>query len=360
MINGKGMYLWLMDRVETPAEIAWLAKTAGLGHMLIKVADGCDDMPGQIGALVDALHQEGVQAIGWQYIYRGNIAEADVAVRKCSALGLDAFVVNAEKEFDRPGMGDEAYHYMAWLRSGLGDDFPIGLSSYRYPAVHVLFPWREFLEQCDFVMPQVYWISETDDAAPVRNLDLMLSQHKALYHNLGISRVIIPTGAAFSEHGWVATSTQVRKFLQHIELLAESESLILYACNFWEWWEARVNNPSLWPVIDLYPWRTKPMSQFDNWADAVTDALRADGHEIPDPPVTTIPEPEPFQVRFDNSVNLRDAPAGRDIGDVIGVVTIQPPTQRKALKGVWYEWGLVSSPEKWAGGWVALDNGVRL
>ncbi|MFZ6029966.1 MAG: hypothetical protein ACOYYS_19810 [Chloroflexota bacterium] len=356
---GKGMYLWLMSRAELPAEIAWLAKRAGLGHILVKIADGAHVSQGDIEQLIGFLHREGIQAIGWQYIYSGSTDEANVAVRLCRQYGLDGFVVNAEVQFDREGMDGAARNYMARLRSGLGDSFVIGLSSYRYPTQHAKFPWKAFLERCDINMPQVYWMGDERLSAPARQALASAKEFRALYQKLGFARPILMTGAAFSEHGWVASPGQVEAFLGAVNALADKDELVLRACNFWEWWEARTENPGLWPAIAQYPWRFTPMSDFDQWAQAITCALRQDGHTIPNPPVTTTPDPETFQVRFDTTINLRDAPAGKDIGDVSGIVTIQAPTQKKIYKGRWYEWGQVVDPAN-KKGWVALENGVRL
>lgn len=360
MINGKGMFLWLLERSETPKEIAWLAKNAGIGHILIKIADGAEAMPGDIQSVVNALRSEGIQALGWQYIYGAYpTIEARKAVELCQQYDLDGFIVNAEGQFDRVGMDEAARLYMTALRSGLGDDFVIGLSSYRYPAMHEQFPWKSFLERCNLVMPQVYWAMENDPGAPERNLKMTLNQHKTLYSKLRLSLPLVFTGAAYSEHGWTATPIQVEEFMIHVEQMTLSESLVLGACNFWEWWEARSENQNLWEVISRYQWRILPMSDFNIWANAVTVALRGAGHQIPDPPKTTIPAPETFRVQTRGKINLRDKPGGTDIGDVQGVMTIMPPTQRVTLGGNWYTWGKVVEPVECAG-WIALENTTRL
>lgn len=89
ILNGKGMYLWIISRVEggDPERIAQVAQDAGLTHVLIKVADrhfaynmdsktGKDNVPG----VVDALRARGISPWGWQYIYGTNPA-AEAAVR---------------------------------------------------------------------------------------------------------------------------------------------------------------------------------------------------------------------------------------------------------------------------------------
>lgn len=360
MINGKGMYLWLLTRSEDIRWIVWLAKHAGLGHVLIKIADGTELSIGDITQLVESLHLEGIQAIGWQYIYYGSIAEADTAIRLCQQFGIDGFIVNAENQFDHAGMDGAARNYMSRLRSGLGDDFVIGLSSYRYPSQHADFPWKSFLTYCNINMPQVYWIQDERLSAPVRQSIQCVNEFKALYTTWGWSIPILMTGAAFSEHGWVASPEQVKNFLDAVNALADKESIVMRSCNFWEWWEARTENPSLWPIISQYEWSFTPMSDFNQWAEDVTLALRSQDFTISDPPITCLPDPETFQVRFDNTVNLRKTAGGTDIGDVKGLVLCTQPTQKAPYSGIWYEWAQVIEPAQWAGGWVAIDLGVRV
>jgi hypothetical protein len=367
MINGKGIYIWYLNRGDGNGCIAgnlrllvWLLKVNGFGHILIKVADGSVPLPGDFTTLVQLCRQEGIQVFGWQYIYTGSNSEADVAIRLSFEYGLDGFIVNAERQFDRVGMDDEARSYMCRLRSALGDDFPIGLSSYRYPSVHAEFPWRAFLEKCDLVMPQVYWMQDETPNAPLYNLAATFREHKQMFAALGFERPLVFTGASFSEHGWVATPEQVKVFLNAVSTMARSDDLVVDACNTWEMWEALTENPELWPVIAQYPWRYTPMSTFDEWAKSITDSLRSQGFQIPNPPATQVEPPGTFQVRFDGSVNLRKTPGGADIGDVKGVVTVSELTQQALYGGRWYTWAQVIEPAQWKDGWVAIDNGTRL
>lgn len=99
------------------------------------------------------------------------------------------------------------------------------------------------------------------------------------------------------------------------------------------------------------------MSEFDKWADAVTDALREEGHQIPDPPDTTT-KPDPVQIIFNYTVNVRDTPAGNDVGDISGIVTVQPPFEMAKLNGTPYNWGMIVDHEEHSGHWVATDIGT--
>ncbi|MCW5876467.1 MAG: hypothetical protein KIS85_06250 [Anaerolineales bacterium] len=236
ILQGKGMYLWIIYRIlggkegRPPSEeaVAEFARQAGLTHVLIKVAEsgylynihqGVDLVP----ELVAALKARGIQAWGWQYIYGYPEKEADAAIRRVKDLDLDGFVVNAEIEFKRTGMAPLAKEYMALLKQAkLG--VPIGFSSFRFPSLHRELPWKEFLAGCDVNMPQVYWAGANN---PAQQLQRSLAENRAL-----ASVEIVPTGAAYKEHGWRPTPQEVQQFL------AACVDMGLRAANFWEWYNA--------------------------------------------------------------------------------------------------------------------------
>lgn len=266
ILQGKGMYLWIISRVEggDPAKIAATAKQAGLSHVLIKVAHGSwfynvfwkdakDEWhwsapsttkgPGNIPAvdhvpaLVEELRKVGISPWGWHYIF-GNqpAAEAARSIERVKDLGLDGFVVNAEKEFKFKSMEAPAREYMAALRKGLPNK-PIALSTYRYPSYHRPFPFETFLEKCDLNMPQVYWVQSNNPAYQLR-------KSMAEYGALSVRRPYFPTGAAYKEHGWAATPEQVQEFME--ACFAEG----LPGFNFWEWRDARQwDGGTLWKPI---------------------------------------------------------------------------------------------------------------
>lgn len=237
MLTGKGMYLWVIRRVEggtenkppAPELIAERAVEMGLSHVLIKVADsgymynitkGVDLVP----PVVKELQKRGVQAWGWQYIYGYPEAEAKAAVKRITELGLDGFVVNAEVEYKKNGMRPLAEQYMRLLRSG-AQGTPIGFSSYRYPILHRPLPFDTFLEYSDINMPQVYWVQ-------ANNPEAQLARSLKEYDDIGWGGLTIPTGTAYKEHGWQPTNEQVERFLN--ACVAHG----LQGANFWEWMHA--------------------------------------------------------------------------------------------------------------------------
>jgi hypothetical protein len=100
-IRGKGFFTWRLPETEggDPAQIAAAAKSAGLSHVLIKIADGKYSYHGVFGDLkdyvtptIEALRQAGIHIWGWHYIYGGDpIAEANIAIRRVKQYGIELY-----------------------------------------------------------------------------------------------------------------------------------------------------------------------------------------------------------------------------------------------------------------------------
>lgn len=290
-LQGKGYYIWQVKRAfeGNPGKIADAAKQAGLSHVLIKVADGIYNYNitngvDMVPPLVAALRARGISPWGWQYIYGSNPTfEARRAVERTKQLGLDGFVVNAEAQFKAKDMDKPAKAYMQELRRGL-PNFPIALSTYRYPTVHYTFPYNAFLEYCDYNMPQVYWVGSMN---PAQQLQKSYNE----YQSLKFKRTIVPTGAAYAEGNWSPSPLQLYDFMQ------AARALKLPAANFWEWQTAYVK-PELWNAVSGYNW---PFSQ------PSTPQPNPDpgGGQQPSQPAPNNPAPDPrIQQAMDLGVRL--------------------------------------------------------
>jgi len=249
--RGKGMFIWKVPNCEggDPEKIAQVARSANLTHVLVKIADGATVYHGDWGStvdmitpLVEALRSASIQPVGWHYVYGDNPAgEARIAIQRIRQLKVAAYVIDAENQYKAPGKREAARRFMADLRSAL-PDLPVALSSYRYPSLHPQLPWKEFLENCDYNMPQVYWMKAHNPAA---QLQRCLREFQAMTP----FRTIVPTGAAFREHGWQPTAEEVLAFMQ------KAKELNLPAVNFWEWSEARSSLlPNVWESIRDFNW----------------------------------------------------------------------------------------------------------
>lgn len=240
--TGKGMYIWQISQCEggDPVSIAQAARTAGLGHVLIKLADG--SYPYQIGAdgqlldmtpYVEALQDKGVEVWGWGYAYGYDpIGEAAIAARYVLTLGLAGWVIDAEKEYK--GRRDAARRLVSELRQRL-PSASIGLSSYRYPSLHPEFPWAELRSGCDFDAPQVYWEQAHNPAAQLARCVREFASFKRRLP-------LIPTGAAYKCDGWSSTPTDAGEYI------LACEGLGLPAYNWWSWQHAHQID-GMWDAI---------------------------------------------------------------------------------------------------------------
>lgn len=246
ILIGNGMFIWLIERCEggNSERITQAVKSAGLSHVLIKVSNGIAINNGGVPVLkplVEMLQGAGVEVWGWPYVYGNAPAEeAQLAARRILDLGMDGLVVNAETEYK--GRATQAATFMTTVRRML-PDMRIGLSSYRYPQYHRTFPFKQFLEKCDFAMPQVYWMQATNAGS---QLISTLNAYDTLYKEIGFRRPVFPTGAAFSEHGWSAKPAEIKEFIQ------VRQELGLPGQNWWEYYEARHQQPALWEAATGY------------------------------------------------------------------------------------------------------------
>lgn len=262
-LRGKGSFIWYIDDVAVEngdvVEIAGKAKVADMTHVIMKVAGMWEGVAVKYNVdsqsrtsyhnytrdtaleLVQALKDVGVGAWGWQFVYGNSpVTEANVALERISELGLDGFVVNAETAYkNKP---TSANTYMTALREGVGPDFPIALSSFRYPEGHPSFPWDEFLSKCDVNMPQVYWI---DKHNPAEQLIRTISEFTSI--NYGPEKITtIPTGAAFysSKYDWQPTVADLEEFV------AEAKKHNLPGINFWRW--GHIKSKGYWDFVRTF------------------------------------------------------------------------------------------------------------
>ncbi len=253
ILQGKGWFVWQLSRCEGGAPDAMAAKaaSAGLTHVLIKVAErtfgfgfdknGRDLVP----PVAEALRAAGVQVWGWHYIYGDNPAgEASTAVKRCTQLKLDGYVVDAEAEYKRPGRAAAAHAFMKALRAGLPQT-PLALSSFRYPKLHPQLPWKAFLENCDLSMPQVYWEQAHN---PEQQLARSITElaDPAL---VGYVRPCVPTGSAYGVGNWRPTADEVTRWLK------QAVSLKLPAANLYSWdYASAAGNSDLWNAAAQFDW----------------------------------------------------------------------------------------------------------
>jgi hypothetical protein len=270
-IQGKGFMIWKIRDCEggNPDQIASVALSAVLTHVLIKIANGTqsynvDRNTGSdlVTPVAQALRSKGIQVWGWHYVYGYNpTGEAQIAVQRSRQLGLDGYVIDAEVEYKLPGREEAAKTYMAELRNGI-PNIPVALCSFRFPSYHPQFPWTAFLERCDYNMPQVYW-------EKAHNAGDQLRRSVREFQGLSPVRPVIPTGPVYPTSEWVPLAEEITDFLTTVR------SLGLSATNFFAWDYGRTNLQSLWNTISNFNWGTPPNPIPQDLPDIYINALNA-------------------------------------------------------------------------------------
>ncbi|UCF61510.1 MAG: hypothetical protein JSV37_02185 [Anaerolineaceae bacterium] len=249
---GKGYYIWQIPRCDEgiPSAIAARAVEADLSYVMIKIADGpnwpynfdYDKGVDLVPPVMNALREVGLQVWGWHYVKGDNPAgEAQLAVERTLSLGLDGYVIDAEAEYKNKKKAKAAARYVADLRAGM-PDVPIALSTYRYPRVHPELPYSEFLEKCDYAMPQVYFEKAHN---PEEQLERSVEQYMALDH----ARPVIPTAPAYQAGSWRPTVDEITRFFQ------KAKDMGLSSANAWSWdYATRPSHIDLWQAIADFDW----------------------------------------------------------------------------------------------------------
>jgi len=300
-LQGKGYFTFILPDCEAgdPAAILEAAQSAGLSHVLVKIADGARPFgvtsTGRDYTLpiVQALRAAGLAIWGWHYVYGYDITgEVKIAIQRVSDLSLDGYVVDAEEEYKQPGKDVVARRFMTEIRAGL-EELPIALSSYRFPNYHPELPWSAFLEQCDYIMPQVYWEQAHNAAGQLRE---SVRQCNALPH----AKPYIATGPAYAVGGWAPTTQDIQAFLQ------TAKALNITAVNFFSWDYCRRYLPHLWNAASEFDWPAPPQVT----PLPVVDVQPSEPEQ--DQPAATIPEQpmataDAFTLRYLAALNSRQA-----------------------------------------------------
>jgi hypothetical protein len=249
MLKGKGFFIWKVRDCESGDAnvIASVAKSAAFSHVLIKIADGAypvniekNTNKDLCPAVVSALHAKGIQVWGWHYVYGYPTLEAQIAIKRCRDLDLDGYVIDAEVEYQASGMAANARKFMSELRKGL-PNLPMAICSFRFPSYHQQFPWKEFLEKCDYNMPQVYWEG-------ANNPDSQLQRCVREFQAMTPVRPLIPTGPVYRWNNWGASADEIKTFL------STAKTLNLPGANFFTW-DYKVKLRPLWDVIVNFEWK---------------------------------------------------------------------------------------------------------
>lgn len=306
-LEGKGWFVWRVASAEggNADTISALLAEGGYSHAHIKIANGIysynitDKGVDKAKELVDALHARGLKAWGWHYVYGDSpSAEADIAIARIRATGVDGYAIDAEAEYKVSGKDAAARMFMSRLRAAF-PTLSIALCSYRFPTLHLQLPWDAFLEHCDYHMPQMYWVGAHN---PVEQL---LRSATELMFRKPIP--IMPVGSAYVSGTWQSTTDDVKAFMN------AARSMEMRAASFWELAHTRARLPAIYNTISAYEWPFEQDGEMDAYDDLVAckdelivlndslqgvlvkmnDALVRLADELPIPQPPEPPDPEP-------------------------------------------------------------------
>ena len=229
--RGNGMWIWQLQKSDggDVDAIAARAAAASVSTVFVKAGDGTTPWTQFSPLLVGALHQHGLKACAWQFVYGNSPAsEASVAAAAIAA-GADCFVIDAEGQYE--GKYAAAQTYMNTLRAAVGPSFPIGLTSFPYVDYHPGLPFSVFLGPggAQANLPQAYWkdIGGTVDA---------ISAH-TLAHNRIYQAPIAPLGQTYDN----PSAGDLRRFRQ---LWAA------YGTQGLSWWSWQATDTAHWSVLN--------------------------------------------------------------------------------------------------------------
>lgn len=240
LVQGKGIYIWQLWRCGPIEQIIANVKRAGMMHIIPKIADGnyeyAENSP-YLSQLVSMAHDLNIKVVPYHYVY-GAYAKSEAVriIQELKKYPYDGLVINAETQYrDLANSSTAAQLYCEAIKEAL-PDLPLYLSTFRFPSLHRGFPFNTFLKYMDGNMPQVYWM-DANGTVP-RQLQRTITEYSAL-----TDIPMIPTGAAFNEHGWAALPEDQKIFVNEVK----EQNLI--GCNWWEYRHAFILRPELGQAI---------------------------------------------------------------------------------------------------------------
>ena len=244
------------------------AREMGLSGVSLKVGSGVFKYPWNdydLLPLVTALKSAGIRVYGWHYVYGSNLPryEAEIARQQIEYLELEAYEIDAEAHY-KGYSNDQASELVERIKE---NGIPVGLTSYRYPDVHRELPWRGFLSEIDYYVPQVYW--QPPPSTPTLELDKTILQWTRLVLSYGYSlKPFIPAGRVYIGDGYPTPGPPVSEITEFLDACKNG-----YKCpgaTFWSFdnlythrgGEARAD------AIAAFDWETDPIDPPTDPTDA--------------------------------------------------------------------------------------------
>jgi hypothetical protein len=156
---GDGVWIWQLQKSSGGDlnAIAAQAHASGIETVFVKSSDGITPWPQFSPQLVAGLHELGLRACAWQFVYGDDPAGEAAQGARAVATGADCLVIDAETRYE--GKYAQAQQYIGALRTAIGPAYPVGLTSFPYVDFHPRLPYSVFLGPgaAQANLPQVYW-----------------------------------------------------------------------------------------------------------------------------------------------------------------------------------------------------------
>jgi hypothetical protein len=275
---GKGVYVWQPGTIEggNPEAIAARFEMAGVQTAAIKICDGFKVLGG-LEPLFQTLRNHGIKVGAWGYSYlnRAPLQEAHVIADACHRYTPDFYLIDVEIEVEGNFGGSRMFlNELRPATAGL----PLGLNSFWNVRLHPKFPWIDYLNNVDFVCPQVYG----HGADPVGKL-ILSQQLYAEIPNAPEVPMSMVAGDMHTFKGMRPTPEQVTQFLSAADADPFIQGVIMWAADDTQ------TPPDLWQTFSQYQWNK-------------------DGRTIPEQPLGW------GKVRTGGGLWVRSSPRGAKVG----------------------------------------------
>jgi hypothetical protein len=188
-----GMWIWNLARCEggDAARIAARARTVGLDHVVLKIADGTALYNGTLlRPVIETLRASDITVSVWTYTYgRQPEREAEVFGERATRLGVQSLVVDLEGDRYAERDGHERVQRFFSALRATAPTAVIVLSSHRFPSLHPAVPIADAIAWCDAGDPQCYYLHP----------NVVKQTERALREWSAFRKPLAATGAAYPE-----------------------------------------------------------------------------------------------------------------------------------------------------------------
>lgn len=345
--EGKALFYWQPTSVEA-GNVTNTVKAAvemGLSMVSMKVGSGAYNYPFNnydLLPLRNTLGEEGIRVFGWHYVYGTNtpLDEARIAEQRIDYLDLDGYEIDAEshyKNFPDSKASDLVDRIKEHCERA---DIPLGLTTYRYPDSHPEFPWRGFLQDVDYYVPQVYW--QPSPSGPVLELDKTISQWNRKLLGYGYPRKpFFPAGRVYIGDGYPLPGPSASEITA---FMARAKELGMPGITFWSFDNlyTHAGGAVRKDTIEAFEWKVAaPPDDYQEQINAINlkiadheTRLVALENEAPAPEPEPEPEPGSVIALLNDNAPAFSYAACNDKGRPIMDINVYQETNDPKLKWV--------------------------